>query len=204
MSYLEGLRVGAIGVVTGLAFLNEEIDQVEGTEGDKSNKEVLPVLTQVMETTYRDCKAWEEEGKAYNKGEDAVQTDEAINEASYEANDEGAECKLQYSRRRARPLKSMYLRVTPSLKYSKIAFSCMSLLVVCGLIYRNYNVGKDTDIIYGNKKITPQHSIKRACPHRPHGVRCGHALYRGVSLRAYLACSRESVREGWSQSSGSP
>ena len=45
-----------------------------------------------METTYRDCKAWEEEGKAYNKGEDAVQTDEAINEASYEANNEGAEC----------------------------------------------------------------------------------------------------------------
>ena len=92
MSYLEGLRIGAVGVVTGLAFLNEEIDQVESTEGDKSNKEVLPVLTQVMKTTYRDCKAWEEEGKAYNKGEDAVQTDEAINEASYEANDEGAEC----------------------------------------------------------------------------------------------------------------
>ena len=92
MSYLEALRIGAVGVVTGLAFLNEEIDQVESTEGDKSNKEVLPVLTQVMKTTYRDCKAWEEEGKAYNKGEDAVQTDEAINEASYEANDEGAEC----------------------------------------------------------------------------------------------------------------
>ena len=92
MSYLEALRIGAVGVVTGLAFLNEEIDQVESTEGDKSNKEVLPVLTQVMKTTYRDCKAWEEEGKAYNKGEDAVQTDEAINEASYKANDEGAEC----------------------------------------------------------------------------------------------------------------
>ena len=91
MSYLETLRIGAVGVVTGLAFLNEEIDQVEGTEGDKSNKEVLPVLTQVMETTYRDCKAWEEEGKAYNKGEDAVQTEEAINEASYKANDEGTE-----------------------------------------------------------------------------------------------------------------
>ena len=91
MSYLEGLRIGAVGVVTGLAFLNEEIDQVEGTEGDKSNKEVLPVLTQVMKTTYRDCETREEEGKAYNKGEDAVQTDEAINEASYEANDEGAE-----------------------------------------------------------------------------------------------------------------
>ena len=44
-----------------------------------------------MKTTYRDCKAWEEEGKAYNKGEDAVQTEEAINEASYKANDEGTE-----------------------------------------------------------------------------------------------------------------
>ena len=93
MSYLETLRIGTVGVVTGLAVLNEEIEQVESSdEGDESNKEILPVLTQVMETTYRDCKAWEEEGKAYNKGEDAVQTDEAINEASYEANDEGAEC----------------------------------------------------------------------------------------------------------------
>ena len=92
MSYLEALRIGAVGVVTGLAFLNEEIDQVESTEGDKSNKEVLPVLTQVMETTYSDCETREEESKAYNKGKDAVQTDEAINETSYKANDEGAEC----------------------------------------------------------------------------------------------------------------
>ena len=45
VSYLETLRIGTVGVVTGLAFLNEEIDQVESTEGDKSNKEVLPVLT---------------------------------------------------------------------------------------------------------------------------------------------------------------
>ena len=58
LSYLEALRIGAVGVVTGLSFLNEEIDQVESTEGDESNEEVLPVLTQVMKTTYRDCKAW--------------------------------------------------------------------------------------------------------------------------------------------------
>ena len=64
MSYLEALRVGAVGVVTGLAVLYEEIKQVESTEGDESNKNVLPVLTQVMETAYRDRKAWEEEAKA--------------------------------------------------------------------------------------------------------------------------------------------
>lgn len=45
VSYLEGLRIGAVGVVTGLAFLNEEIDQVESTEGDESNKDILPILT---------------------------------------------------------------------------------------------------------------------------------------------------------------
>ena len=45
VSYLEALRIGAVGVVTGLAFLNEEIDQVESTEGDESNKDILPILT---------------------------------------------------------------------------------------------------------------------------------------------------------------
>ena len=91
MSYLETLRIGAVGVVTGLAFLNEEIDQVESTEGDESNKEILPILTQVMETAYRDCETREEEAKAYNKGEDTAQTDETIDEAYYKANNEGAE-----------------------------------------------------------------------------------------------------------------
>ena len=64
VSYLEALRVGAVGVFARLSFLHKEIDQVESTEGDESNKNVLPVLTQVMETAYRDRKAWEEEAKA--------------------------------------------------------------------------------------------------------------------------------------------
>ena len=67
MPYLEALRIGAVGVVTGLSFLNEEIDQVESTEGDESNEEVLPVLTQVMETAYSDRETREEESKSHNK-----------------------------------------------------------------------------------------------------------------------------------------
>ena len=93
MSYLETLRIGAVGVVTGLAVLYEEVDQVEtADDGEESSEEVLPGLTDILETAYRDRETRDEEGKAYNKGEDAVQTEEAINEASYEANDEGAEC----------------------------------------------------------------------------------------------------------------
>ena len=68
MSYLETLRIGAVGVVTGLAVLYEEIEQVESTDdGDKSNKEVLPVLTNIMETAHSDRETREEEGKAYNR-----------------------------------------------------------------------------------------------------------------------------------------
>ena len=67
MSYLETLRIGAVGVVTGLAVLYEEVDQVESAnEGDESSKEVLPVLTNIMETAHSDRETREEEGKAYN------------------------------------------------------------------------------------------------------------------------------------------
>ena len=67
MSYLEALRIGTVGVVTGLAVLNEEIEQVESSdEGDESSKEVLPVLTNIMETAHSDRETREEEGKAYN------------------------------------------------------------------------------------------------------------------------------------------
>ena len=92
MSYLETLRIGAVGVVTGLAVLYEEVDQVEtADDGDESSEEILPRLTDILETAYRDRETRDEEGKAYNKREDAVQTEEAINEASYKANDEGTE-----------------------------------------------------------------------------------------------------------------
>ena len=67
VSYLEALRIGAVGVVTGLAILYEEIDQVESADdGDESSKEVLPILTNIMETAYSDRETREEEGKAYN------------------------------------------------------------------------------------------------------------------------------------------
>ena len=92
MSYLEALRVGAVGVFTGLAVLYKEVDQVEtADDGDESSEEILPRLTDILETAYRDRETRDEEGKAYNKREDAVQTEEAINETSYKANDEGTE-----------------------------------------------------------------------------------------------------------------
>ena len=92
MSYLETLRIGAVGVFTGLAVLYEEVDQVEtADDGDESSEEILPRLTDILETAYSDRETRDEEGKAYNKREDAVQTEEAINETSYKANDEGTE-----------------------------------------------------------------------------------------------------------------
>ena len=92
MSYLETLRVGTVSVFTGLAVLYKEVDQVEtADDGDESSEEILPRLTDILETAYRDRETRDEEGKAYNKREDAVQTEEAINETSYKANDEGTE-----------------------------------------------------------------------------------------------------------------
>ena len=53
MSYLETLRVGTIGVVTGLAVLHSEIKQVESTDnGDEGKEDILPGLTDILKTTY--------------------------------------------------------------------------------------------------------------------------------------------------------
>lgn len=65
MSYLEALRVGAVGVFTGLAVLYEEVDQIEtADDGDESSEEILPGLTDILETAYRDRETRDEEGKA--------------------------------------------------------------------------------------------------------------------------------------------
>ena len=52
MSYLEALRIGAVGVVTGLAILHTEIKQVENTNnGDEGKEDILPGLTDILKTT---------------------------------------------------------------------------------------------------------------------------------------------------------
>ena len=53
VSYLETLRIGAVGVVTGLAVLHSEIKQVESTDnGDEGKEDILPGLTDILKTTY--------------------------------------------------------------------------------------------------------------------------------------------------------
>ena len=66
VSYLEALRVGAVGVFTGLAVLRPEIDQVENTEGYEDAKDVLPGLSNVLKAAYTSCKYRDEEGKGHN------------------------------------------------------------------------------------------------------------------------------------------
>ena len=52
MSYLEALRIGAIGVFAGLSFLHTEIKQVENTNnGDEGKEDILPGLTDILKTT---------------------------------------------------------------------------------------------------------------------------------------------------------
>ena len=52
MSYLEALRIGAIGVFAGLAVLHTEINQVENANnGDEGKEDILPGLTDILKTT---------------------------------------------------------------------------------------------------------------------------------------------------------
>lgn len=52
VSYLEALRIGAIGVFAGLAVLHTEINQVENANnGDEGKEDILPGLTDILKAT---------------------------------------------------------------------------------------------------------------------------------------------------------
>ena len=82
-----------------------------------------------------------------------MKTDEAINKASYKTNDEGAERIAPVFTATCTAIEIHVLKSYTFLEVLEDTFFLHEFLVVCGLIYRSYNVGKGTDIIYGNKRL---------------------------------------------------
>ena len=60
VSYLEALRIGAIGIFLRLAVFYEEEEQVKSTEDrDKPSEDIIPGLTDIMETPHTHSKTGE-------------------------------------------------------------------------------------------------------------------------------------------------
>ena len=69
MSYLETLRIGAIGIFLRLAIFYKEEEQVKSTEDrDKPSEDIIPGLTDIMETPHTHSKTGEGENKGYDFG----------------------------------------------------------------------------------------------------------------------------------------
>ena len=67
MSYLETLRIGAVGIFLRLAVFYEEEEQKESTEErDKASEDIIPGLTDIMETAHTHSKTGEGENKGYD------------------------------------------------------------------------------------------------------------------------------------------
>ena len=67
VSYLETLRIGAVGIFLRLAVFYKEEEQVKSTEDrDKPSEDIIPGLTDIMETPHTHSKTGEGENKGYD------------------------------------------------------------------------------------------------------------------------------------------
>ena len=88
MSYLEALRIGPIGIFLRLAVFYKEEEQVKSTEDrDKPSEDIIPGLTDIMETPHTHSKTGEGENKGYDFRQDQVQVEENIDEDKCKGND---------------------------------------------------------------------------------------------------------------------